>query len=386
MKELLEIINYREAHSDLPFALATVVKVEGSSYRKPGARMLIGGCGRVAGSVSSGCLEKDVISKGLHVILRKKPELAIYDTTDQDNFGLGSSSACKGHIEILIEPVLPDKPWPLTNLVQDALQHHSARTLATLYRGADDRIFALHYMWNGERRPEGKGFLHKLETDMQSVLLSRKSITRNYSSAFGNTSVFIECIAPPLRLVVFGSGHDVLPLVRIANELGCHVTMVNQQPGLAANFPGSEGIIYAKPHQVKDRVRLDHNTSVVIMNHQYETDSALLAELLPIPLCYVGMLGPRKRTNKILEELTQAGSIFNEEQLQKLHAPAGLDIGSETPEQIALSILAEIIAVTSARNEIHLKDRISPIQNDEIEPDGHHTLHEDPQRLCSVSG
>jgi xanthine/CO dehydrogenase XdhC/CoxF family maturation factor len=135
MKELLEILSARAARPALPYALATVVKVEGSSYRKPGARMLIGARGRLAGSVSGGCLERDVVRRGLAVLLEGKPQVAVYDTTDQDDVAFGASLGCEGRIEIFIEPVPPDRPWPLAEAGALVLAQPQPSALALVYRG-----------------------------------------------------------------------------------------------------------------------------------------------------------------------------------------------------------------------------------------------------------
>jgi len=367
MKELLEILRVRSARPDLPYALATVVKVEGSSYRKPGARMLVGALGRLAGSVSGGCLERDVISKGLAVILSSVPQVAVYDTTDQDDLAFGTSLGCEGRIEILIEPVPPDRPWPLAEVAGSILAERRPAAVATVYQGEGTAR-----NWAGrmavllpEGAPRAWGLdeisLHALASDLARVLATKKPLTQSYVMAGGKADVLIERIAPPLPLVLFGGGHDVPPLVRLAKEMGHHVTVVDRRADFAdaQRFPGADCVLHAKPSEVLARVPLDESSAVVVMNHHYETDAELLGLLLGSPVAYLGMLGPRKRTGKILEEMRHRCAQPADEQMNKLHAPAGLDLGSENPEQIALSILAEIQATMAGRSAVNLRDFFS---------------------------
>ena len=366
MKEIVEIVQVRAARPDLPYALATVVYVEGSSYRKPGARMLIGALGRIAGSVSGGCLERDVVSRGLAVILSGEKQLAVYDTSDQDDLAFGASLGCQGRIEILIEPVPPQDEWPLAELARAILEQRCAAGAATVYRGegiaAADWVGRMTLLFpDGTRKTWGLSVenLPELEADLGQVIATKRARSQTYEIPGGKVGLLLERIAPPLPLVLFGGGHDVPPLVRLAKELGHHVTVVDRRADFAdaARFPGADRVLHARPSEVRTRLLIDERTAAVIMNHHYETDAELLGLLLTGPVGYLGMLGPRKRTGKILDELRQAGTHFPEAQLEKLHAPAGLDLGSENPEQIALAILAEIQATNSGRSGTSLRAR-----------------------------
>jgi xanthine/CO dehydrogenase XdhC/CoxF family maturation factor len=355
MKELLEIIRARRSRPELPFALATVVRVAGSSYRKPGARMLVSLQGRVAGSVSGGCLERDVISKARAILLGASTELAVYDTTDQDDMAFGTSLGCEGRIEILIQLLAPDAAWPLAEKTDRAGQSRRARTVATVYRAVDPD-------WVG-RSVEPGGLPAAWRVAAQSaadaVLLERKPVTLQLEQE--GAGLLIERLAPPARLVIFGSGHDVPPLVRLARELGYHITVVDRRADFAEpeRFPAADAVRHLRPHEIAESGLLGEDTAVVIMNHHYETDAEFLARLVGQPLVYLGMLGPRKRTIKILREAREQGFTFSPEDLERLHAPVGLDLGSETPEQIALCILAEVQAVLAKRPALPLRARSS---------------------------
>jgi xanthine/CO dehydrogenase XdhC/CoxF family maturation factor len=366
MKELLEILNMRAQRPEFPYALATVAKVEGSSYRRAGARMLIGAHGRLAGSVSGGCLERDVISRGLAVLLSGEAQVAVYDTTDQDDLAFGTSLGCEGRIEIFIEPVLPGRSWPLAEAAESIRREGRPGALALVYRGEGDVApGTLVFRAGGETRfwparlPGIKGF----DDDLAQVIATKKPMSRTYAISGGRIDVLLQRIAPPLRLVLLGGGHDVPPLVRLAKELGHDVVVVDRRADFAepARFPGADQVIHARPADVAVRVPLDEEAAVVIMNHHYETDAEMLGRMLERPLAYLGMLGPRKRTARILDELREKGAAFTEDQMRKLHAPAGLDLGSENPEQIALCILAEIQALSNGRPATSLRNRPGPI-------------------------
>jgi xanthine dehydrogenase accessory factor len=358
MKELLEIIAARRAQPAIPFALATVVRVTGSSYRKPGARMLISLKGRVAGSVSGGCLERDVISKARAVILDGKTELAMYDTTDQDDMAFGTSLGCEGSIEILIQPLHPGAGWPLADAADQAVQQRKAAALLTVCRAPEK-----YADWPGRSMQ-----VHETPAEWQThlapiaetVLKEKKSTTAHLENE--KVALLVERLAPPTRLVIFGAGHDVPPLVRLAKEVGYYVTVVDRRADFAEpeRFPGADAVLHLRPHEIKLADLLTDDSAAVIMNHHYETDAELLTRLIDRPLAYLGMLGPRRRTLKILSEARAQGVDFTPGDFAKLHAPVGLDLGSETPEQIALCILAELQAVVAGRPAVHLVQK-SPL-------------------------
>ena len=347
MKELREILEARARDPGVPYALATVVRVEGSSYRRPGARMLVSVAGRVAGSVSGGCLERDVVRRGIEAIVSNRPALVSYDTNDQDDLALGASLGCQGTIEILIQPV-PPGAWPLEEVVSGIVGAGKAAAVAIVYRGPGaGGVLA------GGLLPE------PLRDEAREIASVRRARSVSWETPDGTASALVEKIAPPLRLLLFGGGHDVPPLVRLAKELGHHVTVVDRRPEFAAAgaFPGADAVVCARADQAAAlAARAEGEVATVVMNHHYETDRDLLGLLLPLGLAYVGMLGPRKRTERALAELGHAAPVP-----ASLHAPAGLDIGSGNPEQIALAILAEIQAVLAGRPAVFLSRRPGPI-------------------------
>jgi xanthine/CO dehydrogenase XdhC/CoxF family maturation factor len=181
----------------------------------------------------------------------------------------------------------------------------------------------------------------------------------------GSAEVFVESIEPPAPLVIFGAGHDAIPVVRLAKELGWHVTVVDHRSAYAtsARFPLADQIVLAAPEDVLSRVRLAEDTLALVMTHNYLRDLKLLETLLPSPVRYLGQLGPRKRTEQLLADLRQRGIHPEPGQLSRLYAPVGLDIGSESPAEVALSVLAEMLAVIANHRGGFGRERNAHIHN-----------------------
>ncbi len=356
MKELIELVEARARAIQVPHVVATVLRVEGSSYRRPGARMLIDINGRVAGSVSGGCLEKAVVSQGRAALLDGRARLLSFDTTDQDDLAFGSSLGCFGKIWIGLEVMPAGQPWPLENIVREIRRRREPATLVTRIEGtAKDARFASKAVFAGLDGP--------LREEIAEVLRTRKPLFVG-DETMG--SALVEWLGPPVSVVLLGGGYDVPPLVRLARELGHEVTVIDRRPdfAVAENFPGADRVVAAKPHEIAAHFRPDGLTVAVVMNHHYDTDRDALAALLPLGLPYIAVLGPRRRTERLLAELAAEGHDVSEEVRHTIHGPAGLDIGAETPEQIALAVLAEIQAGLAGRDGGKLRQRNAPIHGE----------------------
>ncbi len=360
MKELSELVAARRESRGVPHVVATVLRVEGSSYRRPGARMLINVHGRVAGSVSGGCLEKAVVSEARRSLLHGRPRLLSYDTTDQDDLALGTSLGCQGKIWIGLEVLAPDAPWAIEEIVDQIRSRRKPAALLTcIFEETGTAAFETHVVFEDEIGG-GDGVISE-------VLQTRKTSFVHEETS----SALVEWIAPPLSLLLFGAGPDVLPMLNLARQMGHEVTVIDRRSDFAIpeNFPGAQRVLLAKPCQLSDLLRPDDCTVGVLMNHHYDTDRDTLAALIPLGLPYLAMLGPKKRTLRILEELRAEGHLV-EALADSLHGPAGLDIGAETPDQIALAILAEIQATRSRRNGGKLRDRNAPIHAESFSREG----------------
>ncbi len=301
-----------------PLALATVVRTTGSTYRKVGARMLIGRDGETVGMLSGGCLERDIAERAGRVLRGGAPVLAAYDTRRV----LG----CNGAIEILIEVA----DGSLFHAAQECFDARKALAGATLFETSGNIAAPLgSYPLVAEGGADfgARSLPEMLRADGRLALDSERPLQRSYEFACGSAAALLQAIAPPVRLCIFGAGPDVAPLAALAARIGW--SLVPEE--YAASFTP------------------DSRTVAVVMTHNYGRDLAHLAALLPMPLAYVGLLGPRSRREKILADLLDLGTTLDRAALDRLHSPAGLDIGADGPEEIALSIVAEIKAVLARR-------------------------------------
>ena len=359
MKEIRDIISaFEEAcREGRQTALATVVHVDGSSYRRPGARMLITDEGRLTGAISGGCLEGDALQKALFALTRRTSMLVTYDTMDEDDAKLGVGLGCNGIIQVLFEPVDPEDPKnPIELLKLIAAERHDA-VLVTLFSLKDKRgpqsgtcllLKGDNLITHGK---EDKELIEGLRQDAGKVMMERTSAFRNYMSATQDLTAFIEFVMPPISLVIIGAGNDVVPLVKMADVLGWETTVVDGRPSLARpeRFVPSCQVLVSKPEGVLEKIRIDDETVFLLMTHNYNYDLAMLKALIPRKVAYIGSLGPRQKLERMLDEIRGEGITITQEQLDRIYGPSGLEIGAESPEEIALSILAEIKAVLAKK-------------------------------------
>lgn len=329
MPEIAKILTALHEVPNEPAALATLVRVEGSSYRRPGARLLVLANARQVGSISGGCLEEDVVLRAQRVLASGKAETAVYDTTTENDLVWGVGLGCQGVAHIFIEPLPIVRP-PWVQVLAQNLRDRCATALATVHAG---------------RSVLGTSLGSKAPAEAQPA------------------EVFRETIAAAPALLVFGAGEDARPLGRMAKELGWHVTVADSRPGAAtpARFPEVDAVVIAPAERAAELTANLTPAFVVVMTHRYADDLQLLRELLPRPLAYLGLLGPHKRTDRLLAQLRTEGFVPDAAMLARLHAPVGLDLGGNTPETVALAILAEIQCRLTGRAPIHLRDRASPI-------------------------
>jgi xanthine dehydrogenase accessory factor len=354
-------------------ALASVVAVTGSSYRRPGARMLISEDGQTTGGVSGGCLESDVTLRAAVAIEEGKIALASYDTTADDDVDLGMGLGCRGVIHVLIEPLPPATRMHYLAQLETLRRAHEHAVLATVWRatGAGDgragnRLLhdSVGIRWTdiADRQLAGT-----IAADAAEVLETRRSMTTAYEVPAGTADVLLEYLPPLVPLVVFGGGPDAVPLVRLAKALGWHVTVVDPRARAASRdrFPEADAVIRCGPEEVLDLVPLASDSIAVVMTHNYHRDLRLLEVLLPSSVRYLGLLGPKARAERLLHDLTLSGYVASPEQLRRLHAPAGLDLGADGPDEIALAVVAEVKATLAGRAARPLRERHGPIHEPE---------------------
>jgi xanthine/CO dehydrogenase XdhC/CoxF family maturation factor len=366
LKELKDIIKAfdKAQKAGKQTALATVVHVEGSSYRRAGARMLVTDDGQLTGAISGGCLEGDALRKARLVMAQQKPMLVTYDTTDDDDAKLGVGLGCNGIIHILIEPIYADAANNPIALFKQFLSKREPVVLITIF-SLNNKLGpqpGTCVLLNQEEQITGSfpdaTIEEALLTDAKFVLKNGNSVTKTYIYQ-DKFTCFIELLQPAVSLVLVGAGNDAIPLTNLASVLGWQITVIDGRANYitADRFPNANKLIAAKPDTALSKIYFDNRTAFVLMTHNYNYDMAILKQLLPLQLPYIGALGPKKRLSRILEELLEQGIDITADQLSRIYGPAGLDVGSENSEEIALSIIAEIQAVLKNRNGSSLRDK-----------------------------
>lgn len=310
--------------------LATVVRVSGSAYRHPGARLLLGAEGPRLGCVSGGCLEADVQERAAEVLASGRPRLLRYDLTGDLDLIWGTGSGCEGVAEVLLEPLIPAELGWLDE-VEAALRSRRPLRLGTVFEAAaGSRIGEHRILAEGEALPAG-------------------------------CSGLVERLEPPISLWILGAGEDARPLLELARTLGWQVGLADHRPALLQRFRDLDAVLLGRPDDTIARMALDPRSAVVLLSHLWDRDQEALRLLLPSPAAYIGLLGHRKRGAKLLEALAGEGFVATPAQLQRLYAPVGLDLGGQEPGHIALATVAEIQAVLSGRNGGHLRDRAAAL-------------------------
>ena len=366
MKEIKDIITayYKSMQEGRQSALATVVHLEGSSYRRPGARMLIEDNGQLTGAISGGCLEGDALRKALLAMAEQKPMLVTYDTMDDDDAKFGVGLGCNGIIQVLIEPIDANEPNNPIQLLEEIAGKRQQAVLVTLFslqqKKSTQQGTCLLLKEDGVIVDKNNHLQLKdvLLADATAAMENKQSVFKNYVSPQNDVTAFIEMIQPALSLIVIGAGNDVIPLTKMADILGWETTVID---GRAANankdrFETACKIIVAKPENVLSQISIDRQTVFLLMTHNFNYDKAMLQELIQRDIVYIGMLGPIKKLERIINEFKEEGLELNDQQRAVIHSPVGLDIGAETPEEIALSIVAEIKAALAGKKGKPLKE------------------------------
>ncbi len=369
MKEIKAIISAYDNidKNKVKAALATVVRVEGSSYRRTGARMLVTDDGVWIGGISGGCLEGDALKRARLAIAKSESSLITYDTTQDDAYQIGVGLGCNGVIDVLFTPLqYQNKNNPIEVLKECTAANRQAHILVT--------ITAVNGVWNGIKAGDviqytGKQDLAVFEdTAVADELLQKIShqVEIGKSAPFEvhlpenrKLAVFIEILPPEINLVLMGHQYDIYPLARLAKEIGLRVTMVSNPLKINAKFFDTVDAVFG--YDQLNSISIDQYTAIVLMAHDYKTDKRNLPKALQTDAFYVGMLGPRVRSEKIFNELASDGLAIADADMDRIFAPAGLDIGATSPEEIALSIIAEIKTVFSKREGGFLKHRQTAI-------------------------
>ncbi len=349
-------------NGEAPAAVATIVEVNGSSYRLEGARMLIRPDGRYVGTLSGGCLEGEVVQHAAAVMDTGRPQLiALQQKEGEDPFGFGSG--CGGTVHILLEPFYADADEGTGGLalLQHCFERRCSGALATVYRSAGTLCPEHgHHLLVTEAEPAGRGTIQEealrevIAGDARTTLGERRPLRQTYDWADGRAEVLIEHVHPPVRLLIVGEEHDVGPLVEQATLLGWKSVVIGASPvpELRECVPGADAHI-ALPHPenaVDELPTLGPRDAAVTMSHNYMRDRAVLRHLLVSGAGYLGAVGASARLERLVADLAEETPALRKALADgRLSGPVGLDIGAETPEEIALSIAAEVQAVFAGR-------------------------------------
>lgn len=348
-EELLRAIDAARAMGKRA-ALASVVRVTGSAYRREGTRMLIDEDGAMTCMISGGCLEPTIAEIARTVIETNKPVIRHFDLEEDVVWGLGIG--CGGSVDVYIEPL--ETVSPVDVWLEDLREGKAVALTTVIETSAPGEILVGARMLVREdgslRGTLGSSVLDEavcLVVEQKFRELMPRSETRRFSLATGETAdVFVDVSVPPSELVIFGAGHDAIPLVALGLGQGYRVAVVDARPAFVTSerFPGAK-LVVAHPTEFKDRVLLGPRSYVVIMNHHLERDRACLRFALESAAPYVGVLGPRSRFERLVEGLREEGFEVTRDHRARVYNPVGLDVGADSPEEVALSILAEILAV-----------------------------------------
>ena len=364
MKEIKSIIRLYNTYknSDEKCAIAQVVRVEESSYRREGARMLVFESGVFVGGISGGCLEGDALQRSQIAILKQQPSIVTYDTSKEKEIGVGLG--CNGIIDVLISPI--SEASPMMSMLQKCVSERGEHIIAT--------ITALSGQINGVSL--GESFYYDAETEtldncpdkplrafikdkISEVHEIKKSKTFHFESKGARASIFIELIPPQFHLAIYGDNYDVYPILEMAGVMDWEVALIGNIQKLKKQKLQSVAHLYHKDSE--DRPKIDNRTAILLMAHDYKTDAANLLELIKSPAPYIGSLGPRKRFDKMVAEFKSRGIEFSREEQARIFAPCGLEIGANTPEEIVISIFGEILSAFSGCSGGMLRDKSGPI-------------------------
>jgi xanthine/CO dehydrogenase XdhC/CoxF family maturation factor len=363
LTDVLEAIESLHARGER-MALATIVAVKGSTYRGPGARLLVSADGEMVGNISGGCLEGDVAEVARVVMVEGEPRIASFDLTSDDEAVWGWGLGCNGAIEVFVEPA--DRAAEAAGALRRALEEERPLASVTVLGSATPGVERGARLLVG---PDGRreGGLGSAEADDAAAATAGEQLAAGRSEVRelpGGIRAFVEVLDPPLRLVICGAGHDAIPLVELAARLGWKPIVVDDRERFlnAERFPSAASFVRVdRPADAAAAVGVDERTPVIVMSHNYLRDLEYVRGFLGTPAPYLGVLGPAVRRERLLADLRRDGVEPSPEDLSKLHGPAGLDLGGDGPEEIAAAIVAEVMAVRHGRAAGYLRDRTGPI-------------------------
>lgn len=333
--------------------------------------MLVSDDGAMTGAISGGCLEGDALRKALLVLNQQQRKLVTYDTNDEDDASIGVQLGCAGVIQVLMEPINKDDPNNSIELLRRAVAKRQVSVLVTVfslqnrkgYQHGTCLLFEEDGTISGNLKDDT--LREMLQDDVKLSLREQRSIFKNYTSDQNEITAFIEYINPAVSLILIGAGNDVIPLVSMADIIGWETTVIDGRPSHAKKerFSSTCQVIISKPENVLEQISIDQQTVFVLMTHNYNYDFAMLKALVKTKAKYIGMLGPRKKFDRMLDDMNSEGIKLSDEELSRIYSPVGLELGAETAEEIALSIMSEIKAVLGGKKGGSLRQNMNPIHS-----------------------
>jgi len=365
LQDVLRAIEEGSARGDR-MALATIVQVRGSTYRREGARLLIPKNGKPVGTISGGCLEGDVREAALHVMAEGRPRLLHFDLTADDEVVWGWGLGCNGVIDVFVEPA--EAAVATAGAIRQAVDEQRAVVTITIVESPDGASLrpGTRLLVHPDGTSEGSfGHRDLDERAIDQAVGALREVRSGLIPLGEGAQAFVEVLVPPLRLLVCGAGHDAVPLVRFAASLGWRVEVVDDREAFLKphRFPGAARFVRAEPIDAARDAGVDDRTYAVVMSHNFLRDKDYLRSLLGTEVPYIGMLGPAARLDRVLAELRREGFEPDPAHLEVVHGPAGLDLGGDGPEEVGWAIVGEILALSKGRAGGFLRERRGPIHD-----------------------
>lgn len=333
-----------------PVVLATIIETFGSSYQKAGARMLIAQDGELTGLLGGGCFEHDLIEHAASVFKTGSPKSVLYDMRPASDEVWGLGMGCNGAVRIFLQRLSKDEHFSPLNLIAEASHHQQSGLLVTICESEHADFPVAHSLFLSDTADK--------PTASALLLPTRPENSRLESHDIGPHKVlaFYDRLQPTRQLLVLGAGADALPLVDCAKALHWHVTVADHRQAYidTQRFPQADRLLHLLPQELASRLDLAPFHAAVLMTHHLDYDQRFLQAIAASSIPYIGLLGPAQRRERLLQALTQEhGETFR----QRIYGPVGLDIGAETPAEIALSIMAGIHAALKGRKGGALRDQ-----------------------------
>jgi xanthine dehydrogenase accessory factor len=358
VSELDQVLDAISAEAGRGAALATVVAVRGSAYRREGARLVVPVSGEPVGNVSAGCLEEQIVDHAREVVATGRCRVLQFDLgADDDLWGWGLG--CNGVVAVLVEPV--ERMVPVAEALRSARSQGRPVSVVTVLDGdgVGDRV--LVHAGGSIEGSLGEPALDRRARDLaMAAMAAGRSRTATIDGA---GRVLVEVVEPPIHLVVCGAGPDAVPLVEFAARLGWKVAVVDHRPGLltAERFPEADLLAPVEPARAAATVGAGARTCVVVMSHDLQRDRQYLRSFVDGPCAYLGVLGPAARLEALLDGLRAEGVVPSPAASARIHGPAGLDMGADSPDEVAWAIVAEVLAVRRGARAGHLRERKGPV-------------------------